>query len=336
MDVFPSIHNFLVSDFKPWNLVAKERWRVMSSMSWTRVFHGGSRRRSLTHIGATQLLPLPPRHLQAILAPPQSRSRHATWVKISWDCCLRKRSPSVPGWMTQSHKVLFREEHVINAVELELERTPSTWISVQLLFNAVVSWNPSNVSEEFGIISEVCTMSSPIWSTWTRTFTWVVNTKTWMTGAIPSTIPKPCLGISFRMTEPAQDIFAPQWTRDQYGVSTTGPWLIATGHLAKMWRWATLYTYEFHWVHSTAGPIDEILSGGLGGVFNRSLNPTAFVRGQICRIVNWPEQEYKMFNTTWRESVRDSMVYVGSTTGTSYDNIPTPLTWLFGGGPYYM
>ena len=26
-------------------------------------------------------------------------------------------------------------------------------------------------------------MSSPIWSTWTRTFTWVVNTKTWMRGA---------------------------------------------------------------------------------------------------------------------------------------------------------
>lgn len=90
------------------------------------------------------------------------------------------------------------------------------------------------------------------------------------------------------------------------------------------------YTYEFHWVHSTAGPIDRVLSGGLGGVFNRSINPTAFVRGQICRIVNWPEQEYKMFNTTWREPVRDSIVYIGSTTGTSYDNYkcsPAEVTW---------
>ncbi|CAL1151072.1 unnamed protein product, partial [Cladocopium goreaui] len=90
------------------------------------------------------------------------------------------------------------------------------------------------------------------------------------------------------------------------------------------------YTYEFHWVHSTAGPIDGVLSGGLGGVFNRSINPTAFVRGQICRIVNWPEQEYKMFNTTWREPVRDSVVYIGSTTGTSYDNYkcsPAEVTW---------
>ena len=50
------------------------------------------------------------------------------------------------------------------------------------------------------------------------------------------------------------------------------------------------YTYEFHWVHSTGGPIDGVLSNGLGGVFNRTANPTAFVRGQICRIVNWPEQ----------------------------------------------
>ena len=83
-----------------------------------------------------------------------------------------------------------------------------------------------------------------------------------------------------------------------------------------------LFPLGCHRVHSTAGPIDGVLSGGLGGVFNRSINPTAFVRGQICRIVNWPEQEYKMFNETWREPVRDSIVYIGSTTGTSYDNFP--------------
>ena len=78
------------------------------------------------------------------------------------------------------------------------------------------------------------------------------------------------------------------------------------------------------------GPVDRVLTGGLGGVFNRSINPTAFVRGQICRIVNWPEQEYKMFNETWREPVRDSIVYIGSTTGTSYDNFrcsPAEVSW---------
>ena len=90
------------------------------------------------------------------------------------------------------------------------------------------------------------------------------------------------------------------------------------------------YTYEFHWVHSTAGRRDGILSGGLGGVFARDLNPSVVVRGQVCRIVNWPEQEYKSFNTTWREPVSDSMLYIGSTTGTSYDNVdcsPYEVTW---------
>ena len=146
-----------------------------------------------------------------------------------------------------------------------------------------------------------------------------------MRGAIPSTIPKPGLKEkSFRMTS-AQYFCAPvdyepdnvSWTLDDYN------WTSCKN--VKMG-----YTYEFHWVHSTAGPIDGVLSGGLGGVFNRSINPTAFVRGQICRIVNWPAQEYKMFNTTWREPVRDSVVYIGSTTGTSYDNYkcsPAEVTW---------
>ena len=90
------------------------------------------------------------------------------------------------------------------------------------------------------------------------------------------------------------------------------------------------YTYEFHWVYSTAGPKTEVLSGGLGGVFARDLNPSVVVRGQVCRIVNYEGQDYKMFNTTWREPVSDSMLYIGSTTGTSYDNTecsPYEVTW---------
>ena len=34
-----------------------------------------------------------------------------------------------------------------------------------------------------------------------------------------------------------QDIFALQWTMNQ--TMSAGPWMITTGHLAKMWRWAT-------------------------------------------------------------------------------------------------
>ena len=90
-----------VSDFKPSNLVTKERWRVMNSTSWMRAFHGGSRRRSLTHKivveSLTQLLLLL-RRLHAILAPSQSRSRRAMWAQASSGRRLHEWSPLVLGW----------------------------------------------------------------------------------------------------------------------------------------------------------------------------------------------------------------------------------------------
>ena len=90
-----------VSDLKPSNLVTKERWRVMNSTSWMRAFHGGSRRRSLTHKivveSLTQLLLLL-RRLHAILAPSQSRSRRAMWAQASSGRRLHEWSPLVLGW----------------------------------------------------------------------------------------------------------------------------------------------------------------------------------------------------------------------------------------------
>ncbi|CAE7516166.1 unnamed protein product, partial [Symbiodinium pilosum] len=80
------------------------------------------------------------------------------------------------------------------------------------------------------------------------------------------------------------------------------------------------YTYEFHWVFSTAGPKDGILSGGLGGVFARDLNPSVVVRGQVARIVNDPSQPYPNYNTTWFEPINDAMLYIGSTTSDSFNN----------------
>ena len=90
------------------------------------------------------------------------------------------------------------------------------------------------------------------------------------------------------------------------------------------------YTYEFHWVFSTAGPKDGILSGGLGGVFARDLNPSVVVRGQVARIVNDPSQPYPNYNTTWFEPINDAMLYIGSTTSDSFNNemcSPFEVTW---------
>eukprot|EP00438_Fugacium_kawagutii_P018580 Skav206599 [mRNA] locus=scaffold332:34863:35579:- [translate_table: standard] len=89
------------------------------------------------------------------------------------------------------------------------------------------------------------------------------------------------------------------------------------------------YTYEFHWVYSSAGPLNRSLTGGLGGVFARDLNPGVLVRSQVFRIVNDPTEEYMQYNTTWKP-VKDYMLYVGSTTSDSYNNekcSPYEVTW---------
>ncbi|CAE7835505.1 unnamed protein product [Symbiodinium sp. CCMP2592] len=101
------------------------------------------------------------------------------------------------------------------------------------------------------------------------------------------------------------------------------------------------YTYEFHWVFSSAGPLEREfrIFNGLGQAFNRSKNPTAIVRGQVCRIINDErlrtedqiEEDYNNFIEQWREPyLGDAVRYVGSTTGPSYNNevcSPLQVNW---------
>jgi len=101
------------------------------------------------------------------------------------------------------------------------------------------------------------------------------------------------------------------------------------------------YTYEFHWVFSSAGPLEREfrIFNGLGQAFNRSKNPTAIVRGQVCRIINDErlrtedqiEEDYNNFIEQWREPYfGDAVRYVGSTTGPSYNNevcSPLQVNW---------
>ena len=108
--------------------------------------------------------------------------------------------------------------------------------------------------------------------------------------------------------------------------------------------------YEFHWVFSTGGPgtLQEDgsegelgISAGLGGAFNRTNNADVIVRAQVCLIVHDPNatggpNDYfnadgKPFLEEWRQPPAGSAVrYVGSTTGTAYDDevcSPVEVNW---------
>ncbi|CAE7217860.1 unnamed protein product [Symbiodinium natans] len=101
------------------------------------------------------------------------------------------------------------------------------------------------------------------------------------------------------------------------------------------------YTYEFHWVFSSAGPLSNEfrLYSGLDQAFNRSSNPMAIVRGQVCRIINDEtlktehevERDYDNFVEQWRApDLGNAVRYVGSTTGPSFDNkvcSPVAVNW---------
>ena len=101
------------------------------------------------------------------------------------------------------------------------------------------------------------------------------------------------------------------------------------------------YTYEFHWVYSSAGPLSSqpAVYPGLGQVFNRSVTPVVIVRGQVCRIINnWHLKtkrqvyaDYNNFLYQWRQpSIADAVRYVGSTTSDAYDNnvcSPVEVNW---------
>ena len=100
-------------------------------------------------------------------------------------------------------------------------------------------------------------------------------------------------------------------------------------------------SYEIHYVHSTAG-VDantsdgrnsDDLSDGLGGAANgrNQLNPMIVVEGLIVQIVQGA-QDIDLF-TAWDSASVDhnkSVIYSGSTTGTSHDNSkcsPYIITW---------
>ena len=91
----------------------------------------------------------------------------------------------------------------------------------------------------------------------------------------------PCLECSKHLKTLHRDIFALQWMRDQQWV-ITGPCILTTGHVdhvAKLWNWARPMSFP---AESKA----SILLDGFDGVFARYLNPSAVVRGRVCRIAN--------------------------------------------------
>eukprot|EP00438_Fugacium_kawagutii_P034978 Skav232696 [mRNA] locus=scaffold860:99402:100073:- [translate_table: standard] len=133
--------------------------------------------------------------------------------------------------------------------------------------------------------------------------------------------PLPIPRISCQTTS-VPDSFALPWRSHQLAAI----WILMSSNGARTSQWAT---HEFHWVYSSAGAKDRVLTGGLGGVFARDLNPAVLVRGQVVRIVNDPSEEYMQFNTTWLP-VHDYMLYIGSTTSDSYNNeqcSPFEVTW---------
>ena len=98
-------------------------------------------------------------------------------------------------------------------------------------------------------------------------------------------------------------------------------------------------SYEIHYVHSTAGvdanPEDDSnsddLSDGLGGAANgrNQLNPMIVVEALIVHIVQGaPARD--LFNGWDSVNHDNSVIYSGSTTGTSHDNVkcsPYVITW---------
>ena len=98
-------------------------------------------------------------------------------------------------------------------------------------------------------------------------------------------------------------------------------------------------SYEIHYVHSTAG-VDanssddsnsDDLSDGLGGAANgrNQLNPMIVVEGLIVHVVQ-DAQPLDLLNGWDLVNHDNSVIYSGSTTGTSHDNVkcsPYIITW---------
>jgi len=77
-------------------------------------------------------------------------------------------------------------------------------------------------------------------------------------------------------------------------------------------------TYEMHWVHSSGG---TSIGVGLGGAFARQANPLVVVQAQVFLVVNDEEYARDDLMHGWvGDLATDAVKYLGSTTGTSYDN----------------
>ncbi|KAJ1445542.1 hypothetical protein M885DRAFT_492562 [Pelagophyceae sp. CCMP2097] len=77
-------------------------------------------------------------------------------------------------------------------------------------------------------------------------------------------------------------------------------------------------TYEMHWVHSSGG---TSIGVGLGGAFARQANPLVVVQAQVFLVVNDDDYTQDQFIGGWvGDLVTNGVKYLGSTTGTSYDN----------------
>jgi len=79
-------------------------------------------------------------------------------------------------------------------------------------------------------------------------------------------------------------------------------------------------TYEFHWVYSSGG---EKLGAGLGGAFATTSSPEIVVQGQTFVVVNDDTGAYDrtlVDGSTFGGLAKDVAMYMGSTTGPSYNN----------------
>jgi len=78
------------------------------------------------------------------------------------------------------------------------------------------------------------------------------------------------------------------------------------------------HTYEMHYVHSNAG---AGIADGLGGAFANSNNPIALVVGQVVQITTNPADCVEDMMHNWQQPAKGDMaLYLGSTTGMSYNN----------------
>lgn len=88
-------------------------------------------------------------------------------------------------------------------------------------------------------------------------------------------------------------------------------------------------SYEFHWVRSSHG---SSIGPGLGGAFARGLNPLVAVQAQVFYVANMGSNHShpNLAHEYDAASAAETVSYMGSTTGTSWDNeycSPLAVSW---------